>query len=135
MNPYIEELQPINIITEVADNIKICNDLLSTKGGKCRFTIFHNNIRSLAKNKDELNITLDQIHTKFDCIVLTETFLLENPEYHKMDGYSSIYNEGTINKNDGTIVYIKSTHNFKHKIVNIECINMIVSVAEKTIEI
>lgn len=53
MDEYIRDYKPDKIETNIATNIKQCEDLLG-KDSSNDFRLYHNNIRSLSKNIDEL---------------------------------------------------------------------------------
>lgn len=72
-----------------------------------KFSIFHNNIRSLQKNFENFQVLMQQISNSFDCIVLTETFILYDTELYNFNGYDLIYSDGQFNRNDGIVIYIK----------------------------
>lgn len=93
---------------KIGDGIKLNNFILSLKK-EFNFNIFHLNVRSIHKNFDELKINLKIIQTKFECIVLTETFHVECVSSYKLDNYDMVYSDGSFNRNDGVIVYLKSS--------------------------
>lgn len=123
MNPYIENYKINTIKTELSENIthykkieiETCPD----------FTIFHVNIRSISKNIDELLIFLSQFNKEFDIIALSETFQIFDTSIYNINGYKMLYNQGTLNKNDGVIIYIRSNYVFQQKIDKIGEINAI----------
>ncbi|KAL3269398.1 hypothetical protein HHI36_008468 [Cryptolaemus montrouzieri] len=51
-----------------------CDWVLASRDGSKSFSIFHNNIRSLAKTMEELKIILDTLVTELDLIILTDPF-------------------------------------------------------------
>lgn len=83
-----------------------------------KFSMFHVNIRSITKNMNEMSILLDKFRYNFDCIILTETFQINDPSFYHIEGFEIIYNAGNINKNDGVVMYIRNTHNYKVDIIN-----------------
>lgn len=89
------------------------------------FNLFHTNIRSIGKNYDELKVYLEQFETKFQCIILSETYKVTDLSFFKMQDYDIIYNNGNINKNDGIILYLNKTLNYSVQIVNIDVIKAI----------
>ena len=65
------------------------------------------NIRSLNCNYTKLKILIKSLKCKPYIIVCTETWDLPNPQFFAIHGYKLYYNHGTLNKNDGVVVYIK----------------------------
>lgn len=113
MDPYIQRLDnklvKTNIVADIKEYNARVNKLLKDK---TNLGIFHVNIRSIAKNLDELNVFLHQFERKFDIIVLTETFKLPDITLFALPGYSMLYNWGEINRNDGVIVYMRENVKF-----------------------
>lgn len=123
MNPYIRDYQDVKYETGIIEDIHTFKH--DSKLGK--INILHLNIRSIAKNLDELLILLDYLTVKFDIIVLSETFQINNSEIFNISGYRTIYSNGTLNKNDGVLVYIRK---------DIECTHNIITLGEnKSVEI
>lgn len=94
----------------------------------------HNNIRSINKNFDELQILLSQFDSNFDLIALSETWRICNHENFKLEGYDTLYNDGNINQNDGVIVFIRNSLNYNYQIINInqiKCIKLYITVYDK----
>ena len=78
--------------------------------------VFHSNIRSIAKNLDELLVFLNNICIRYDIIILSETWVVDNIDLFNLEGYKLCYNEGNVNKNDGVIVYIRGDINMSYEI-------------------
>lgn len=97
MNPYIREYQESKYDTKIVENV----DNFKHYGNPGELKLFHMNVRSIAKNFDELLTFQDYLSVNFDIIVLSETFQINNTEFYHMNGYRSIYSHGTLNKNDG----------------------------------
>lgn len=89
-----------------------------------KFKILHMNIRSIQKNYDEFLLFLSHL-PDFDVIVLTETHILNEISIFNIDGYDLIYNNGTYNKNDGVILYVKHGFKHSHSIIKLSEINAI----------
>ena len=73
-----------------------------------KLSLFHTNIGSLEKHKEELETTLDILNFKFDVIALTETKILKNtkPKYDiKIKGYKT-YHMPAEGEKGGTLIYI-----------------------------
>ena len=75
---------------------------------KKQFSLFHLNIASLAKHKQELEVILSLLNYKFDIIGITETKIIKNipPIFDtKIDGYKC-YSTPTESDKGGTILYV-----------------------------
>ena len=53
--------------------------------------IIHINIRSARKNLDEFLINLESTRTKFQVIILTETWLNSQEDFNEIRGYKSFH--------------------------------------------
>ena len=84
------------------------NDIFADKQKNPTLNIIHINIRSLNKNYDSLLILLESIKTKFDIIVLSETWKVNNLEYFNILGYEIFYSEACHNQNDGLLMYVSN---------------------------
>jgi len=71
--------------------------------------VFHINIRSFFKNNDELLIFIDQLPTKPDVIILTETWFTAST-VTDIDGYNAFHTTRDNRRGGGTSVYIKSKY-------------------------
>ena len=79
------------------------------------FSLFHTNIASLSKHKEELQTVLAMLDYKFDVIGITETKLLKNanPLFDiNLEGYKCFHVETESNKG-GSLIYISDTINSK----------------------
>ncbi|KAL3286543.1 hypothetical protein HHI36_001048 [Cryptolaemus montrouzieri] len=56
---------------------------------------------------------------------LQETFGIDNPNLINFNGFSAIYNEGNINKNGGTVIFIKDKYNYQYSVVELDGIRVI----------
>lgn len=81
--------------------------------------ILHLNIRSIMKNLDELVVFLNELSLEFQMIVLSETFHIYDCDVIKISSYTTVYNEGRLNKNDGVVVYIKEGMDFTYQVKDI----------------
>ncbi|CAG9760012.1 unnamed protein product [Ceutorhynchus assimilis] len=63
--------------------------------------------QNIAKNLDELLIFIKGLDEQFDVIVLTETFIIYDPSQFHIPDYDFIYNDSRLNRNDGTVVFIR----------------------------
>lgn len=104
MDGYIIRYQNDPIKTKVLDNIAEIESNYSENTG---LSIIHINIRSIEKNLDEFLVYISQLSNPPECIVLSETRNVINPKDFSIKGYNNFYNYGGINKNDGTMVYLK----------------------------
>lgn len=120
MNAYVSEYENDPI---VACKIYNNNDTFKIDSNNNDFKIFHMNIRSLQKNVDELYIMLDNITVNFDIIILTETHQLHDPFMFKIQGYETVYNYGTFNRNDGVLAFVKENINYRSDTMHIDEIN------------
>lgn len=115
IDPFIRDYNVADFPTTVYDNISECR---LEDPDKC-FGVFHQNIRSLAKNFETLEVALNQFQNQFDCIVLTETWRIHNTEFFNMPNFNLIYNNGDINQNDGVVVYLSDSLDFVADVVMI----------------
>lgn len=75
--------------------------------------IMHLNIRSVRKNFDELLAFLVSYNiSKCDVFILSECFQIETTTNFHIPGYTTLYNSGDYNRNDGIIIMIKSNLNY-----------------------
>lgn len=121
MDPYIRDINYKELKTYNVATIHEYNQLKKIKqiqsGG---FTIIQQNIRSISQNFDEFILHLKLFEDPVDCIVLTETYNIEDT--FQLENYNVIYNQGNINKNDGVIVYLNSQFQYTYENVQInEC--------------
>lgn len=111
MDQYIRDFDAREIKSLSTGNIKEC--CYQIKICQNSFSIFHCNIRSANKNFDETMLLLNDFSEndiKFDVIVFSETWKIQDLSFFKIDGYTSFYNEGDYNQNDGVVVYIRDIH-------------------------
>lgn len=71
------------------------------------FSFFHLNIRSLRKHFDELLIVLSELQTKFQIIILTESWLTEENHFFRLPGYVNFHNLAKNNQSDSTTIFIR----------------------------
>lgn len=107
MDNYIKAYQNEDYDTVVIEDI---NDLNTMK--LCQVKIMQMNIRSMQKNFNDFELFLETISVDFDVIILSETFQVEDVGLFNLNGYELIYNNAKYNRNDGTIVYVKSNMEF-----------------------
>ena len=121
MDPYIRDYNYTPIETYIVNNRSEYRAL--SVDNNINFKIFHNNIRSISKNFDEMNIFLEGLNEQFDVLVFTECWKVLNTNLFNKYGYDLLYNNGDLNQNDGVIVYIKSEHEYKYNITKLGDIN------------
>lgn len=110
--------QEIEILDKLSDeepkNNLICADNLAKifNTHNTTLNVMHLNIRSIRKNFDELQIFLDtfKLHN-CDIIILSESWQIMSIKQFNIKGYTTYYNGGNYNQNDGTIIFIKSEIN------------------------
>lgn len=115
MDGYVRDFFALDVNTCLVDHVEDFNANYSALLGN--FKIFHVNIRSIAENLDELLVYLRQFACQFEVIVLTESFKIDNLCLYSLEGYTVLYNEGNVNRNDGVVVYVKNGITFEHRIV------------------
>lgn len=123
MESYIKNFN----IPKIKDKIVSSREFwesVSNKNSNC-FTLLHNNIRSVSKNIDELKVFIDGCLGGLDCLILTETFKICDKNLFNLQGYTSIYNSGDLNKNDGILVYVKNGIDLEYEFVKIGPVNAI----------
>lgn len=123
MDPYIRDCDYLPYDThEIFNAVELNNLLESRKNTTPNLKIFQQNIRSLARNRDQLEVYLSQFDFTFDCIILTETWKIHDLSLYNREGYDVFYNEGDLNKADGVIAYVRKSLYSKYSLVNIgEC--------------
>ena len=117
MDPHIRDFKVNTIKPEIVANCNEGNEVLEINQHNCNIKLLHNNIRSIGKNLEEFKCYMRQFTTDIECIILTETWQVQDLDLCHMDGYDLIYNKGTFNQNDGVIIYIKSDLVYTHEIV------------------
>lgn len=74
--------------------------------------VMHLNIRSVRKNFDEFLATIATYNLdRCDIIFLGESFQLLSINQFNIPGFTTFYNEGSYNKNDGVIFFVKNNLN------------------------
>lgn len=115
MNSYVREYQNENFVTEVIGDAEDLKKYAIDKD----FTILQMNIRSILMNFAEFTLFLEHSTHKFDILILTETFQIDELELFHLSGYNCIYNEGKYNRNDGIVVYVREDIKHSSRIVMI----------------
>lgn len=121
-NPFDDNVQAYNIDDPENDAVLInckyydLSDFSFQKDNK--FSLFHTNIGSLEKHKEELETTLNMLNFKFDIIGLTETKIIKNckPKFNiNLEGYKTYFMPTEADKG-GTLIYISETINAKRRL-------------------
>ena len=82
-------------------------------------SILHINIRSIYKKFENFLASLSAYNIDPDVIVFSETGIIKNTSSFNIARYSLFYNESTINKCDGTCIYVKCDVICDSKIISI----------------
>ena len=122
-NPFDDDVQAFNVDDPENDAVLInCKyyDLsdFSFQKDKNKFSLFHTNIASLEKHKEELETTLNMLNYKFDIIALTETKIIKNckPKFNiNLEGYKTYFMPTEADKG-GTLIYISETIKSKRRL-------------------
>lgn len=125
MSNYVRYFNINSVTTENVDNFAQCNEVLKINGNNNNFTLMHTNIRSIHKNIDEMKVMISQMEKPFDCLVLTETHKIANISLYSLEDYNIVYNESKLNKNDGTLVYLKNSLAYKQNNVQLNDVTLL----------
>lgn len=117
MENFVRNFQANFIQTNIINDASKCNEIFIDNHKK--FTLLHNNIRSISKNFDNFQTMVHQINTTLDCIILSETWRIYDTNLFYFEGYETIYNKGDLNQNDGVIVFLKNDYNYDTEIIKI----------------
>lgn len=91
-------------------------------------SILHLNISSVRRNFDSLVAFLEAYDLNFfDIIALTECFQLDSYSEFSLNGYNTYYNNGSINKNDGVLTFVRSGLNHEVKSHTLQSTKILVS--------
>lgn len=125
MDVYIRDFKAESAKTYTVNTELECKEILNVNKQSSNFKVIHGNIRSLSKNLDEFKVLLCRMETRFDCIVLTETWQLPDCFLYNLPGYDMLYNNGDFNQNDGVVIYIKQDYDYKYEIVEMDTIKLL----------
>ncbi|KAJ8980516.1 hypothetical protein NQ317_007936 [Molorchus minor] len=117
MDQYIRDFKLNTLETYTLQNCEEAKTVLQVNNHINNFKILQKNIRSLNKNLDEFVIILHKLVVQLDCLILTETWKLDDPELYNINGYDMLYNQGDYNQNDGVVAYIKSNLKYSYEII------------------
>lgn len=104
------ELDASAIANSFQCNIDDLTKHVKTKGND--LTVITQNIRSIYRNFDDLQIALSTLHFNTDIIILTECRLDKDKPIPLLKGYSSSLTANLLNQNDGVVAYIRNTVKF-----------------------
>lgn len=107
-----EVLQELKMLDEdLFGNLTNEEEILSQIDVKNKvLNILHLNIRSVKKNFDHLLLLIQRFKLSFcDLIILSECFQLISIDQFNIPGYTTFYNNGNYNKNDGVLILINSS--------------------------
>lgn len=127
MNQFISDYKNKNKKTIIVSDITQYKKVTDFQNTIHSFSILQQNIRSIAKNFDNMTIFLNQLDHDFDVIILTETWHIADKKFFNLNGYEMIYNQGNINQSDGVVMYIKDIYNHDSTIQSINNIRSIVT--------
>lgn len=123
MDSYIRNFTLNSVETVTTDDVAHCNTLF--KNNQLDFTVIHQNIRSLSRNLDEFKLLLHQINREIHCIVLSETWHIEDASLYNIQGYDLVYNNGRINQNDGLVIYVRCNLAYDYKVIDMGIFNAV----------
>ncbi|CAH2088401.1 unnamed protein product [Euphydryas editha] len=104
-----QELDCIQVARSGKYNIQDFINL--SNGSSCNnFTVLTQNIRSIYKNFDDLQVTLAQLQYEADILILTESRINLNKHLPLLNNYTSYQTTRLQNQNDGVVVYIRNNH-------------------------
>ena len=111
MNNYLRNFKGDRVKSTKINNF---NEYTTTlEGSEHFFSVYHTNIRGLEKHFTELQVYLSALKNKFEIIILTETFGLQDTSLLEIPGYKLIYNEGDVSSHDGTVIYIQKKNKLR----------------------
>lgn len=83
-------------------------------------TIITQNIRSVYKNINDLQVTLSNLKREIDILILTECRLDNSKNIPQLNNYTSFSTANHLNQNDGVVIFVKSKLNPKIKEINLD---------------
>lgn len=138
MDQYIRDFTINKIQTELLENAFETNQILNVNSNVPNFKLVHVNIRSITKNIEEMEVFLSQFDHDFECIILTETWQIGNIDLIRINGFSTIYNYGNFNQNDGIVIFIKNELQYAYNVENLgntSVVNLNISFSNHTYNI
>lgn len=120
--------------SESIDDFKNKIKLLNGNDRTNCIQILHLNIRSAYKHFDELLIFIQSCDlSNCDIIILGETRLIDQTESFRIPGFSTIFNNSKLNKNDGVLIFINDKINYKVEHKKLPLTNIVISNIEFSI--
>lgn len=126
MDPFIRDLNEKIIVPQLIKNIHFFNEQCEEGNS---FKVLHLNVCGISTNFPEFLCFLEKFKEKIDIIVLTETHLIKDLQIFNIPGYSVIYNNGSFNKCDGVVVFVRESicMEFSFKFVgDVKCIELLI---------
>ncbi|KAL0859558.1 hypothetical protein ABMA27_010700 [Loxostege sticticalis] len=114
----IQELDDLGVTRSVACGIDSVTHFVGNSNQNT-LSILTQNIRSIYKNIDDLQITLSQLPYDMDILILTECRLKPSKPVPKLPNYSHYCTTILLNQNDGVVVYVKDNLQTKIKQLNL----------------
>lgn len=106
MNQFIRDLNENTVVPQLIKNIQHFNQQIIAG---THFKIIHLNICGIKTNYAEFLCFLEKFKEKFEIIVLTETHIISDLQIYNLPGYDCVYSEGTFNRCDGIVVFVKES--------------------------
>lgn len=121
MNRHHHSAQELDCI-QTSHSVK-CNiqDISNYCPGSPRnnLRIITQNIVSIYKNFDDLQVTLSELNFDVDILILTECRLDPNKQIPLLNNYTGYQSTKLLNQNDGVVIYIKNNHRAKVSDLNL----------------
>lgn len=108
----IQELDSLQICEAFKCNIQEIDQYISSSTHN-NLIVITQNIRSIYRNFDDLQVTLSQLNYEVDILILTECRLDSNKQLPLLNNYTSFQSYSMLNQNDGVVIYIKNQHTAK----------------------
>lgn len=126
MDTYIRDFKVKQMETYTLQNSQELDEVLKVNSSKNKtFSILHNNICSINKNLDEFKVFFSEISSDINVVVLSETWHIPDVNSINLEGYNTVYNQGTFNQNDGVVAFVKSNLSFTYSIYKLGYISML----------
>lgn len=127
----LNELDNLDLVSqEITDCDIVCSKIDLNKK---KLNIMHANIRSIHKNFNDFLVFLEAYKLHFcDVIIFSETWSVGKGQYH-LEGYDTFHNDSSLNKNDGVVVFVRSS--LRCTISNIRLLRCKVTISKITLHI
>lgn len=124
------QFEDLNENRFICDNYEtvLIEDFLSYRiANSYDVNIIHMNIRSIKKNFDEFIYYLNNCKTKFEIIILSETWISEDSEFvFNIEGYSVVNRNNRFTRSDGLCVFVRKDIDFQNIDVKLDNVNSII---------